>query len=573
MLAFAYFFPDTKYLTKTLLVFIFFPVFNLNLSADDLEVKSNQAFMYMEALDFDQAENTFKEIDLAGLDNWQKNRILYNIGTIKLAQNAFEEAYQQYLQIPSQSKVSPYLSLRLKTNMATTLVKQAMDIQKEETLSLEELSKVIDLYFEALFNVNIAGVANCYLNELLGREECFPRDDLLELRSAIKRGLAGATIKYENQKISEFKAEDALPYLLVGIKQILQDINFLQSKNISIGLKKRYLELFINNMESNFLLWQVLEKDGRGFDKAEADFLRGLKYMKEERLGVSSLMFMSSYVELMKIMYESYGVTPIVDLLQKLDIAYQRALLQMPIQSQSLNLLLHDQKRVVRIIDYGAQEIQTSLDFLQEGINFSLKGKKEEAKFSVLAARFWLNILLQKIKTPGVDLVKETIKTAIFNQELAFSLNQLIDKMEKAKEEVFDTVLRAQDYTVKEAYDFFDIVLRAEQAEFEKGRQEKPWDVVVPLFEKGYRAAVDSYKNSDERVSQKLQSKALKAWKEALDQLGKKEEIKKEPLKLKEEEQKEKQMTQILNLLKKMEKDDRQPAKRVMKVKEGLLLW
>ncbi|MFQ5728975.1 MAG: hypothetical protein ACE5GN_01270 [Waddliaceae bacterium] len=548
---------------------------------------TRQAESYFQAGEYDSSIELFKKLEEEKLLPWQHSRVIYNIGTNLLGQGSWNEALAKYSAVPYSPQKTPLLSKALKINTAIIQYREASNLMKNENLSLIEYRKAFYLYRKALHNIREAEKINCILQSHMGKEYCQPTDDVTDLHSAVKRELAVVTKKFGDAKIAESPAKEGIPFLLSKVKLALSHIDFLESKKLNDKRKKRYLKFYTRDVESWLSLWDMQMEQVAELEKARSLFIDGIRQLKQNRLSESRIAFVEAAAGLAKLMQELWGIGHLLESLQRLLTSYQRTLDQVPLQTATLYRLQIEQtqmREIVKTGDVSVQELNLSDEYLARSLEYARHAKGKHARFFLEEAQQWIRRLLRQQTLPDEKPPDEILENSIQEQVHALTLNHLEHEMSEEKEEAEEILRKSQQITLQTAEPFLKAVLAKEIREFPVRCQRKPWDKVIPLFDKGLLTAEQSNEilsaQKPAGLASSLQEKTIEYWKEALEKMRKPEEEEEEkepeppseeppPLQPKEETS----MQEVLHLLQKMEQEDRQPRPQEMIPQQGLRPW
>lgn len=559
------------------------------LAADEEILLTRQAEAYFEAHEYEKALNLFGKIAQGKLENWQRERLFFNIGTIYLEEGKWQEATEEFAEISVEEGKSNFLMRALKTNQAVLLFREGSTLLLQKDSKLEDLRKAIFLFRDALIRLQEANDSACMLEEVYGKGTCRITEDIAELNASIKSQLAIALDKYGESIIASSSVQDGLPFLLSGVKLAISHLNFLESKVFDDNLKEKYLMLFTRDIESWGLLWDAQLAQLDQLETAYYYYLDGIEKMKNRKLEESRLDFISSEAYLSDLIRALFGKDPLVNLFQNLLTAYRRALIQVPIQSIALYQIETLQAQVEEIAKKRASEIEKlseSTVFLKKSMEALKQGKTILTRFFLYEAKEKVVLLIRK--KLGDEKTPEKILTdAIEDEAHAVILNRISQELEKNWDSVLPSLKSSQEEALNTAGSFYSIVLEKQIKEFAESCQCKPWNQVIPLFEKGNLAAEEAMKliKQGERphFAATFQEKAEKYWREALEKMKhpdeqkkpKPEKEKKEmPEPLEKEEKKEESVQDVMKRLQQMSQDDRRPEPKPAKPREqGARPW
>lgn len=386
---------------------------------------------YALARDYDKAAGLYEQVLKSTLPPWQKAITLYNLGTVKLAQNKNEEAIRYYQQIPFDSAGSPQLIRSIYLNKGIAYLNQASESAPDAPLY--EYYALIDLYENSLHQFNDVLALDCQLKTLEGdAAPCQATTNVGALITKAKMGMEQVKIHLRQ---SLLKSE-------ASIKQIS-----------SIDEAKKYqLPLLL-------------------FD-------------------------------------------------------YQLALLADKITEKSVQQLLQAQKQLT---DFDQEIIKSANADLEKSLVYLQKNQADQAKFFLLAAFDQIEVL-NPLKA---EMPADVLSQAWMQAHRAKELTQLSGFISDGQSSILQN---AQQKVIKQADDFLPAVLTFEKKAFESKDkkvqrcQKKPWDQVLPLFDKGYLNAQSALTGINQtQTALILQTSTLVHWQEALRLLSQSSQNQPEP--------------------------------------------
>lgn len=482
-----------------------------------------QANAYFEAKEFDRAYDLYKTLLQGKAAPWQKERILYNLGTILLAKGEYEQALEQYVKIPYLKKGAPYLTRALQTNLAILFYRRASIVKNR--------SEAFFYLRTALNHVDKAIFAECELEKIKNHPDCLIQHDLIELRGAIKNQLAIALDQYGKSRVAEAALKEGIPFLMSGINLAESHLDFLKILGGPHLLFDQYLRLFIKDLHSWDILWEALEKKLQSLSKPRAEFQKGIQLMEKGELKKSRSAFLDTESQLSSLMRNLWGNDPYKELLRNLLTTYQYAFDQIPIQAAALYPLEAKQEQIMKILKdehISNEYLEYSDKLLQTSLKFAQAGKGTLSGYYLEDARQWIKRALRNSTRKPED----TLEDAIDDQQHALALNHLLKRMSKGEYNPASLLKGAQKFTLKTAEPFIQEVLKEEKKHWPKVCQCKPWDLAIPLFVQGEEAARLANglleQDSASLFAMRLQEKALEYWKKALFQMLHSEQSQKE---------------------------------------------
>jgi len=478
-----------KFLWKALALYFLTSSVLMAAAADSEAQAMHTAAAYFDAKAYDQAGEIYEKLLKAPLDEWKKDLIRYDLGTVLLSQGKWKEALSQFNAIPKQSIPTPVLRRRLFFNMALAYL-------KGEKLQ-NEISQKVFLLRQALQALSLAQQADCDLSKLEGGA-CASDPDIKHLQIYAKAELALALLKEREMKL---------------------------------------------NPASNDL--QHLIRAGR----------------------------------------------PIGELIQNLASLYLQGLAQDPLQETTLTALQTSQSQIESILNSTQAEQSAELKIVKEGLknaghslNLSLqmlkKNQAQQAHLFLEAAYLYIKRILTLLQDFKTHKPADILTEAIADQKDALSLTRLAAQTSNLEDPHSDPdlnqiLLNLQNDTLAAFQPFAEAVYLLQKELFQANNcQEKPWNEVLPLTEKGRQAAgtAQDYlkKGSVPRdfVIAK-QEEAMKNWQLALEKL----QQYKMPETNTGSASKPQTFQQVLRLLEEMNQQDRiQPTEKAP-IKEGLRPW
>jgi hypothetical protein len=523
------------------------------------DVDMRQAQVFFEAKEYDQAKAIYQQLLQDNLPPWQVDIVMYDIGTVLLSQGHWDQAIHEFQAIPIEEQTSPLLVQRLTANKALASLLQAISllhmIEGTPTSTGDDYNKNIFLFRETLNAIEEAEKAACRLAQAKGQESCGSLLDLKEMRLEAKRQFALLLQKYADYHVSHASIEEGIPLLISGVNAALSHLSFLESKDLDEKMKNRYLQLYLKEEKSWFPLWSALKeklaketkKDSKEksevFLKAEHHFMGALDSMKGGDFAQSLQQFNQSLASLNALMQQLFGGDLLKAILHKLLSSYQRALAQNPLQESTLFSLQEEQKQIARLLKTSTshplveeRDIDKTEKTLASGQQALAQSKSLQARFFIEEARHLVRKMVELLNhAPSQKNIPENIlESALADGEQALLLNRLRQQMEGREQispEIDTLLLQAQARVLVTADPFLKDAVRQQVQAFtsplvpqqEDFRcQEKPWDDVIPLFNKGYldaQQAKNLLADARRRSAAPLQERTLKSWKEALDKL------------------------------------------------------
>lgn len=138
---------------------------------------------------FPKATSLYQELLKNPLTDWQRAVVLYNMGSIALAEGNSDRAIKILKSIPLDEALSPLLIYRTKANLALAYWQKARALSRFSSVTEYDNHQEIELMKSALDAIPVALQAHCILEQIEGVSTCSPVSDLLQLQSEIERRL------------------------------------------------------------------------------------------------------------------------------------------------------------------------------------------------------------------------------------------------------------------------------------------------------------------------------------------------------------------------------------------------
>lgn len=218
---------------------ILFIAFSSILSANHLDDQMKEASLYFEAEDFNHAIQLYEELLKGPLSRFQKEKILYNLGTAYLLNNQPSQALFEFIAIPLGPESSPLLVRRVKTNLALAYYQEALNHAID---SPEEIFSALNDLQEAYANLQSASEAECTLVKAEGGIKCVPPLDLTELEKVIQAKMKDTYVNYVKSQKGKKKSP------LQNLQELYQ-IAFLQPESENLKALQKILPTLSQNLQ------------------------------------------------------------------------------------------------------------------------------------------------------------------------------------------------------------------------------------------------------------------------------------------------------------------------------------
>lgn len=176
-----------------------------------------------ETQEFSHATNLYQELLKNPLSDWQKSVVLYNMGSIALADKNNDRAIKILKSVPLGEESSPLLTYRTQANLALAYWNKAQSLSQLNAVTRrnEDFGQIAELFNSSLEAIAAAQEAHCTLEKIEGNTACSPVSDLSQLKEEIQRQLdalpplteprTGAGQTQPNPSGTETKAETTIP--------------------------------------------------------------------------------------------------------------------------------------------------------------------------------------------------------------------------------------------------------------------------------------------------------------------------------------------------------------------------
>lgn len=535
--------------------------------AADASQAMREAAANVEAGNYTQAIKEYRHLLTEDLPAWQKGVIQYNIGTALLEAGRLDEAITQFNAIPLSADSSPLLIKRIKGNVAAAYLRQGqhlMDALSEKgSLSQEDAEKAIYLFRESLGDIRKARAATCELSKLEGIDVCPPTHDLQMARAAAKQNLSFLLEGYWPHVLPSLTLTDTAPFMQAELISIQHQLDLLGNPNMPPELKQKYLDNFAVGDSTWKVLWPhftVTLRDSyheeknftemqRHLSDAEAAYTKLLVDIKAGNLKSAAAALATSSSSLNELMRLVWRLEPSQTVVQKLLSLFQNAWEQVIIPEELLKLLQNELNQVAILLREqhdirNAASLNRSLDQAKHNVASALTNvqndQRQEARLFIFNASHEIKRILRLFNPEEMSTPKRILENAIDDLKHALTVSRLsynlsVDRsLQHTEHEDVKTMLAdTQINTLSTASPFLKTVLTQQIAAYQAPKnsggknpcQCKPWDEVLPLFNKGESAAALAArmlqeKNPNQRAAMLKQELALKYWKEALDKLN-----------------------------------------------------
>lgn len=549
----------------------------------DVVQDARLAQSFYEANDFSQALDLYEKMLGTNVADWQKADILYNIATVFLAEGMAEEAEKRFHSIVFPEKISPLFLQRFYTNLALSHLEETDNDTKP---SLQEYQNKLSLFKQAMHEITKAEKYACAQNLLEGTAACTTPFNLAEIHLAIKQRQAQFLLQYSDFRIQNASLSEGISMLLSNIQNFLERLSLFSWKDLPPSLLSRYKEVYLKQEKDWIILWESMQKrleSEKGnevgkefFLEAKKDFTHALSLLEKEHFDEAIQDLNKASKALTDLFAQLFGEDSLTVILHQLLNNYLRTLFYYPLQQNDLISLQKEQNLAEsKIPDSAKPQFKVAQEDLGKAIEFSDNGKNLDALLYAESARYHIRKITSFLGQRTKNKTEQILKDSIDDQENSLSLLRLKlqwEEQEQVPTEAKKLLESSQSAVLTTSSPFIQEALEEQQQSFKEGQcQHMPWNQVLPLFDKGKRAAEEAARLLQEasprwEAVKSQQETALKNWKEALKQLKKPKEQKKSEQNQSEENQQEQakpaeakaeSMNQVLHYLLEMENDDK----------------
>ncbi len=210
-----------------------------------------QAQLFFEAGDYPQASDQYQQLLQTDLSDWQKATVNYNLGTILLKEEKWNEAIHEFEIASETPNLSPLLQQRLAVNTALAMLM----ISKEESTA-----KRIKSTFDA---ISFASVTNCHLEFAEGAKTCTPAAEITSLFDAVNQLKAAFVEHHPLQSLDlptaymvALTEEPLTEATLANLEQMHQKLH--DDRGLTYLQKAKKLKISSDSIEARMLLEMAL---------------------------------------------------------------------------------------------------------------------------------------------------------------------------------------------------------------------------------------------------------------------------------------------------------------------------
>lgn len=457
---------------------LFFFVISSFSHANEVEDIGREAAAFFAANDFEKTSSLYFQLTAKALPEWQQAILQYNLGTIKLMQNEFNESIHHFQSIHSQWLTFPSLLTAIKFNQGILFLRESASFINHPVLQRHYLLQVSMKYF------NESEQLDCQLQHLQGSQDCLPAHSLALLWQNSHQQSEMLKIK-EWQDNLIHSPDSVIVVFLIQSMQLLQHLaDQLLNSSVSQEIQDSYSFYLTRSLKQLSFFWHK---------KLSETLVQHIGQKKEP----FSLQDLSSFLTTALKELEALRQEHLTDFEFSLSsFILQLHQVLMNLSEERLNKLRNEWERMKPFS--SKQNFPTSISHY---LDLSEDKFKNDQPY---LSQFFLTqtlVLLEgaltsnnQEKDPRSQLMK-----AILQAQFALQFQYLIlldSDLTHQNEEIKEILYEQQHNTLTAADRFIPAILLFEHSHFHEKQecQQAPWNRVIPLFESGYQSAQQALK-------------------------------------------------------------------------------
>lgn len=560
------------------LLSILFLFFVGSLFSEEFEEKARQAEVLAEIRRPQEALSIYYSLLKEAREPWQKQRLLYNIGTVYLKENAWKQALKAYKSVGTPT--NPQLEERLAYNTALAYFGYQQELERKSKPSPFlgiQIQKMLGMIRRAQESLGEPPIST-HLHQVLLSEKL----QLIEALQAQQRLMLSPI-----EAIAQVDAQSA------WMQQWLKIAN---SSTLSKEEAKMFVDAYLVQDRVRAPLWKVIEEETREIKPSHQNFLKALSNLRFQQ-AAEYLVQLREEIEKFRKRY--LGEEPISELVWE----YSRLLADGEIEKESLDSLRENQHQLKGLIELSKESKMPSISYsvieahlndaeasLSSGFDAFERKEFEETRFFLQNAAYLTMAAWEEMNAPLEPTPVITMEAIVKSQKSAIDtfvggVSLVVSKGVKLTNKMLEVLRESQKVVLMYADGFPEDVVAFQEEHYssKKSCQGEPWARVLPLFFEGTRAADEALNLIQQQPEsfhaiQKSQNYAFENFQEAYSIL----------LNLKNEaDQPEKKPTQgssqkkddslpiqdVLQVLRKMDKADRPAEKSQRQIKKVEKPW
>ncbi|WP_154017934.1 hypothetical protein [Candidatus Protochlamydia phocaeensis] len=497
-------------------------------ATEDMAQKGQQAQAFAQANDLNQASLMYEDILKQPMPDWQQAIVLYNLGTIKILQQQWENALQYFHRMPLNAVSFPLLIRYLYQNEGAAYLGRAWSLAARSPD--QDLDQQLDFAIQSLRKFKEAAEMDCRMQRLEEEREtlnCQPSWDLAHMLAHVRSQIDEIKQQQRKQLLQNADLSASALLLSNGLEQLLAHLRPFERNKEDLH-STPYRHYFISQASTLLPLWQ--RADQYAFspeqlklkNEAEDAYKAALQALEHGNFSQAIDQFQASLAKIKALSSPSDQ--------ERLLMEY-RLLLINEIGIERIQELLKQQKQLA-LEKKEAESLKEANAYLEESLQ-QLKEKREFlARFFLIAAYISLEDFLNPSSKNEAQKNNPALflKQALQQAQQTLWLTRLFNLSEQAGQAVHDqqlSILRKRQKTVVEqAPLFIEAVLASEKEHFSNAKdrahcQEHPWKEALPLFEEGSQAAQQaqallSASHLDSFQAPLQQEQTVQYWRQAL---------------------------------------------------------
>lgn len=476
---------------------------------------SSQAEALAEAHDFATASQIYEKLLALPLPPWQKERVLYNIGTLRLEQQHPTEALIFFQKINPVNLSLARFGRNLLVNEGIAYLQYAQSMAQDPKGSLDPLAIFIT---QSLKTFDQAKQLEC---EELKQESapCQPSFLLNEWMKTARLQLVALMQRKRQNWMDHTLTESLASLLVLNMQDWMDHVKAFQEKGSS-----QVLNYFRHQAQSFIPIWDILQQKDltvaqkRSLEQSFSAFKNALQSLEQRDYSSAFKQWMQSMEVLAPLTFQDHAEMRYVGL------NYDMLLLQNHLTASSIQEQLK-QIAELKVDKEQADSLEQVKESLQASLNALHNGQQEQAQFYLIAGYSSFQTLLTNKSTTPADLLQQAIDQTQRTLQLAL----LTEAMPKEASNQVQAVLKKQQKRLfAQVAPFVPAVLQDQDIRFHQTKdlnsrcQQTPWDQVIPLYDQGFRLAQNveqTFQQNSMNFSIIIPAKmqVIQDWKQALD--------------------------------------------------------
>jgi hypothetical protein len=479
---------------QVLILFLFLPF--LAYTEENLQDLSFQAESYWEAHDYTDASSLYEHLLPRSLPAWQRARILYNLGTIRLSQHQPLEALNLFPNITPIDLSLPRFGLNLFLNLGIAHLQYAQTLASTSTFaSPDQQALFVEQSLQAFSKAQrlFCQVQQMERNQETPAFSCQSSVLIDQWTQAAHLQLHAIHQQKRQNWIEQAKVETLTSFLRNHLQELIHRIQTLQDQDKQFSANRSLILYFQHQAESFLPIWNALQQkefspnQKTAFDQALTFYLKALQAFNPHDYSTALKELTQASETLAPLTFKENSA------LQQIYLNYEMIWLQ---ESWTISDL---QKLLTQLNLLNVEQNQVlSIEHIKENLRLSiteLQAQHErQARFFLLAGLSELASFINPKESTSILILQQALEQAHRAMQLTLLAEFIGD--ESSKKTSIPTILKQQQQAIlNQATLFIPTVLDEQQTRFQQARdsasscQQSPWEQVIPLFDHGYQAA------------------------------------------------------------------------------------